>query len=178
MAEREFGPVITNSQGRQVPTRFIGEQHVKEDLGRIPTMADWFGHISKQPWMSKPGIPKEQRDVLELAEIPATGFSAGKYSFNAEVSQVLDISTVHITLEDSKAITLNEYLVSYENDYGWWLFVPDADQVDEEFWPDLVAYPMSEQFIKIMQWAQRMGWGYIRLDQDGPVYREWIEYHW
>jgi hypothetical protein len=31
--------------------RFIGEQHVLEDLGRIPTVADWLGKIQPESWM-------------------------------------------------------------------------------------------------------------------------------
>lgn len=49
--ERVFGHAIKTSNGRVVPTRFIGEQHVKEDLGFIPTMMDWFSCIKAQKWM-------------------------------------------------------------------------------------------------------------------------------
>ena len=41
MLERFFGPAITISTGRAVPVRLIGEQHVREDLGFIPSFADW-----------------------------------------------------------------------------------------------------------------------------------------
>ena len=51
MAERIFGTVIVTSTGREVPTRFVGEQHVKEDLGRIPTVEDWLGNIRPESWM-------------------------------------------------------------------------------------------------------------------------------
>ena len=52
MCEKIFGVAITNSAGKQVPVRFIGEQHVKEDLGFIPSMQDWFACISPKPWMT------------------------------------------------------------------------------------------------------------------------------
>jgi len=39
-----------NSEGNQVPVRYIGEQHVKEDLGRIPTVQDWLSQIKPQRW--------------------------------------------------------------------------------------------------------------------------------
>jgi hypothetical protein len=55
MLERTFGVSITNSNGKQVPTRFIGEQHVQEDLGFIPSIKDWFVHLHVQPWMKKGG---------------------------------------------------------------------------------------------------------------------------
>lgn len=51
MLEALFGTTLTLSTGRIVPVRFIGEQHVVEDLGRIPTVADWLGRIRPQPWM-------------------------------------------------------------------------------------------------------------------------------
>lgn len=50
-AERVFGTYIVNSDGREVPVRLIGEQHVKEDLGFIPTLADWLRWIRPQKWM-------------------------------------------------------------------------------------------------------------------------------
>jgi hypothetical protein len=49
--EQIFGISITNSEGRQVPVRYIGEQHVREDLGRIPTLQDWLSQIQLQRWM-------------------------------------------------------------------------------------------------------------------------------
>lgn len=41
----EFEPKV-------VPTRILGEQHVQEDLGRIPTLADWLTKIAAEPWMN------------------------------------------------------------------------------------------------------------------------------
>ena len=51
LLENIFGPTLTLSTGRIVPTRFIGEQHVLEDLGRIPTVHDWLGKIQPESWM-------------------------------------------------------------------------------------------------------------------------------
>ena len=51
MLEDIFGATITISTGRVVPVRFIGEQHVLEDLGRIPTVQDWLGKIQPESWM-------------------------------------------------------------------------------------------------------------------------------
>ena len=53
MAEAIFGVTITNSMGKKVPVRLIGEQHVKEDLGWIPSMQDWFKHLAHEPWMTR-----------------------------------------------------------------------------------------------------------------------------
>jgi hypothetical protein len=51
MLEALFGSTLTLSTGRILPVRFIGEQHVIEDLGRIPTVADWLAKIHPEPWM-------------------------------------------------------------------------------------------------------------------------------
>lgn len=51
MAEKIFGTTIVNSSGRAIPVRHIGEQHVKEDLGKIPTLADWLSCIQPESWM-------------------------------------------------------------------------------------------------------------------------------
>lgn len=64
--ERVFGVTITNSDGRQVPVRIIGEQHVKEDLGRIPNVADWLRNLRVETWMRSP-----QRLPTEMTE-PST----------------------------------------------------------------------------------------------------------
>src|SRR4051812_3099312 len=55
--EEVFGTTITNSAGREVPVRQIGEQHVQEDLGWIPTAADWLRQIRILPWMLRSGGP-------------------------------------------------------------------------------------------------------------------------
>lgn len=72
MAERIFGPVVINSNGRQVPTRFLGEQHVKEDLARIPTVQDWFELIVPQVWMMKPGTDPAQYEPARRTDTQPT----------------------------------------------------------------------------------------------------------
>ena len=51
LCEKIFGVAITNSRGQLVPVRYIGEQHVIEDLGRIPSLQDWLVTIQAEPWM-------------------------------------------------------------------------------------------------------------------------------
>lgn len=55
MAETIFGTTLTLSTGRVVPVRLIAEQHVMEDLGRIPSFADWVRCIRPEPWMGRVG---------------------------------------------------------------------------------------------------------------------------
>ena len=52
LCEQMFGVTITrDSDGKQVPTRLIGEQHIMEDLGRIPTIQDWLDGLPYKTWM-------------------------------------------------------------------------------------------------------------------------------
>ena len=52
-SEAIFGQTITLSTGRIIPTRWVGEQHVREDLGFIPSFADWVKAIRPEPWMGR-----------------------------------------------------------------------------------------------------------------------------
>jgi len=51
MLESVFGVTIRNGDGRDIPVRLIGEQHVTEDLGHIPSFADWARLIQPMPWI-------------------------------------------------------------------------------------------------------------------------------
>jgi hypothetical protein len=44
---------LETSDGRTIPTRWIAEQHVVEDLGRIPSVSQWLSAIQPEPWMSR-----------------------------------------------------------------------------------------------------------------------------
>ena len=53
LCEQVFGATITNSAGKVIPVRVIGEQHVKEDMGgQIPTVQDWLEGLPIKPWMA------------------------------------------------------------------------------------------------------------------------------
>jgi hypothetical protein len=73
LCEKLFGATLTNSDGRAVPVRWVGEQHVKEDLGFIPSMQDWFENIMPQRWMRRTGrvgcesVPAEEQADRESA---------------------------------------------------------------------------------------------------------------
>jgi hypothetical protein len=55
MLETIFGPTISSSTGRVIPTRCVGEQHVQQDLGFIPSFADWMRAIRPLPCMGRAG---------------------------------------------------------------------------------------------------------------------------
>lgn len=69
-AERLFGTTIRNSDGKEVPTRLVAEQHIKEDLGRVPTLADWLSAIGN------PDIPKWMTRGVDISVIQSEAPSA------------------------------------------------------------------------------------------------------
>ena len=86
MAERLFGATIQLSSGRIVPTRFIGEQHVQEDCGWIPSAVDWLAAIRAEPWMK--GIGRR----LRSSRSSSTGRRLGRglvYGFAARRLQLI-----------------------------------------------------------------------------------------
>lgn len=65
LAEKFFGHVIINSDGKEVPVRYICERHIQEDCGgKIPTVQDWLKTLPIQPWMSK-GYKIEEEEQPE-----------------------------------------------------------------------------------------------------------------
>ena len=52
-AERVFGVARKISTGRVIPVRWVGEQHVREDLGFIPPLSQWLEAVEPQPWMQR-----------------------------------------------------------------------------------------------------------------------------
>jgi len=75
MAERVFGTTLTISTGKVVPVRLIGEQHVREDLGRIPGFADWARAIRPEPWMGR--AQPVEREVEPFAATEAIAAAPG-----------------------------------------------------------------------------------------------------
>lgn len=73
MAQQVFGEVIVRkSDGKPVPTRMLGEQHVLEDIGRIPTVQDWLGELPMRSWMLKgaKALSKELENESEATTVP------------------------------------------------------------------------------------------------------------
>lgn len=60
LGEQLHGVYVVSSTGRKVMTRAILEQHVKEDLGMIPTAADWLRTIEGAAWMFRQVKPLEE----------------------------------------------------------------------------------------------------------------------
>ena len=58
LVQEVFGPVLVierpSSKLIEVPVREIAEQHIIEDLGRIPSPGDWLENMTIKTWMSGP----------------------------------------------------------------------------------------------------------------------------
>ncbi|MCG3770030.1 MAG: hypothetical protein JW384_01165 [Nitrosomonadaceae bacterium] len=74
MAQQVFGEVIVRkSDGKPVPTRMLGEQHILEDMGMIPTLQDWLKELPLRSWMIRgaKALSKEVESDPVPCESPA-----------------------------------------------------------------------------------------------------------
>ena len=68
---------IENSAGKRVPVRTIGEQHVTDDLGWIPSVKDWLQHIQPQTWMGRTAF-RPQTDAAAEADVENSNAPLGR----------------------------------------------------------------------------------------------------
>ena len=55
-------------RAKQIPVRWVGEQHVREDMGFIPEAAQWLKRIEAEPWMFRGARPLE-RELSQDSEM-------------------------------------------------------------------------------------------------------------
>lgn len=72
LCEQVFGVVYTRpSDGKEIPTRLIGEQHVLEDYGgKIPTLADCLDSMEIKEWMWSNAVPISKGRDIPKSKIP------------------------------------------------------------------------------------------------------------
>lgn len=73
IVEKVFGTTITNSDGKEISTRDIAEDHILEDLGCIPTLQDWLSEMTFQEWMMSPDLREKQKAKDEKQNVPKIG---------------------------------------------------------------------------------------------------------
>lgn len=54
LAEEFFGTYRENSDGRTYQVRDICEEHIIQDMGRIPTVQDYLDEMPMYPWLGGP----------------------------------------------------------------------------------------------------------------------------
>lgn len=67
--DKIFGSAIKNSDGKMIPTRDIGEQHVAEDFGEkfIPSAQDHLQFMEAKGWMSNTGEYPPSAELIRAA---------------------------------------------------------------------------------------------------------------
>ena len=66
LLEQVFGTTLTRaSDGKRVPIRAIGEYHVIEDMGFVPTVEQWLKKLPIEPWMMR-GAKAFTKEIAHL----------------------------------------------------------------------------------------------------------------
>lgn len=61
LAEQVFGLYIVNADDKKVSVRDVVEEHILQDLGKIPSVQDWLGDLPIEPWMGGPVTRRTRR---------------------------------------------------------------------------------------------------------------------
>lgn len=72
LCQRVFGTTVTvGDRGIEVPVRLIAERHIIEDLGWLPSPADYIEGMPIRPWMS--GAQRKELPLSHLLkELPSS----------------------------------------------------------------------------------------------------------
>jgi len=65
ICEKIFGINIKNSAGQLVSVRDIAEQHVIDDMGRIPTLQDYLEGMPLYDWLGGRKYTKKKLNILD-----------------------------------------------------------------------------------------------------------------
>lgn len=63
-------------EAKIVPTRYVGEQHVREDLGFIPEASEWLKLIEPKPWMQNARKLSRELEAEDASSIEADPMAA------------------------------------------------------------------------------------------------------
>jgi hypothetical protein len=65
ITEQVFGTFITNSDNKKVQVRDVAEQHIIDDLGRIPTVQDYLKGMPFYDWLGGPKTMKRYTTLVD-----------------------------------------------------------------------------------------------------------------
>lgn len=82
LCERFFGHNIMNIEGKLVSVRDIAEQHVLEDVGRIPSVGDYLSGMPFYDWL---GGPKRKRGTDALGNEADLVIDSANFNFRKAV---------------------------------------------------------------------------------------------
>jgi len=72
MLEKVFGSTLVNSGGKTISVRDIGEQHVFEDMGCIPSAQDFLDNMEYKSWMEGRGKPPSFAKIDQTRKLVKT----------------------------------------------------------------------------------------------------------
>ena len=91
------------------------------------------------------------------------------------ITKNLDVSTAHITKEDSELLNqkrIQNLLIVYPYREGYFIYVPEYDLTQ------LKKTGFSKAFINLMKQTAKAGCKYLQLDCDGMTYDDLPTYNW
>ena len=65
ICEQLFGINLTNSDGKIVSVRDVAEQHVIDDMGRIPTVQDYLQEMPFYNWLGGPKVRTREISMVD-----------------------------------------------------------------------------------------------------------------
>lgn len=94
LAEKIFGVYITNSDGKEVSVRDIGEDHVSSDFnGFIPTPQDYLDNMEIKDWMiNGKGAPPPHAQIIKYRNKKEPTLPFLPYDDGKGLHEVINIS--------------------------------------------------------------------------------------
>ena len=68
VVEQVFGRTRVNSDGKTYSPRDVAEDHILQDIGKIPTMEQYLNNMQIQPWMSGTLKSSTNRKTIPLVD--------------------------------------------------------------------------------------------------------------
>lgn len=95
IVEEVFGVRATNSEGGTYSPRDVAEDHVMEDLGRIPSVQDWLGPLPLAKWMGGGGNGKPMGVLERLKQAESAAGEAFVELVKEEAKRIFDATPVY-----------------------------------------------------------------------------------
>ena len=108
LCQQVFGFTFTNSEGKVISVRDIGEQHVLEDFkGKfIPSIQDYLGEMELKPWMNNgAGVPPSYVKIVKEHKKPQDMVIDGKRPATLPDGRPLMSPGVTTTVMDGSSVT-------------------------------------------------------------------------
>lgn len=160
LAIRHFGDVVLNSDGAAVSVLAVGEQHMVEDLGWIPSFSDWAQHIEPLPWMSRSPYWRPKRSALPAPKTPAEASAqrfGGRPEDYEEVHAWLDAAEFGISTWWMRALRLHsEGIFHAETLFGTTLINSNGRAIPVRFLGELHVNGTLGRIPSIHEWLHQM----------------------